>query len=83
MFDSTCSPGIAHSKTIIIDNHIVLTGSFNFTYSAQNTNQENIIHMKNIYVNDMFKNNFYKKWDESQLINQSINQYNNSECVVL
>ncbi|MDP1689660.1 MAG: phospholipase D family protein [bacterium] len=38
---------IAHSKVIIIDEIHVLTGSFNFTRSAQARNAENVILIKN------------------------------------
>ncbi len=34
---------IAHNKVIIIDGKIVETGSFNFTYSAQHRNAENVL----------------------------------------
>jgi len=34
-------PGIAHNKVIIIDNIITITGSFNFTVSADTRNAEN------------------------------------------
>lgn len=36
-------PAIAHSKIMIIDARAVLTGSFNFTSSAQERNAENLI----------------------------------------
>ena len=36
-------PSIAHSKVIIIDGTSVITGSFNFTRSAQQYNAENLI----------------------------------------
>lgn len=38
---------IAHSKVVIIDQRHVLTGSFNFTESAQKRNAENVILIKN------------------------------------
>lgn len=34
---------IAHNKTIVIDNKEVITGSFNFTKSAEEKNAENLI----------------------------------------
>jgi len=34
---------IAHNKVIIIDNHWVITGSFNFTKSAEERNAENLL----------------------------------------
>ena len=36
-------PAIAHNKVMIIDDHIVITGSFNFTKKAQEKNAENVI----------------------------------------
>ncbi len=34
---------IAHNKILIIDKHIVITGSFNFTRAAENDNAENLL----------------------------------------
>ena len=34
---------IAHNKIIIIDNYLVLTGSFNFTKAAEENNAENLL----------------------------------------
>jgi len=34
---------IAHNKIMIIDNRVVITGSFNFTQSAENKNAENLL----------------------------------------
>lgn len=35
-------PGIAHNKIIVIDRHIVIGGSYNFTRSAERRNAENV-----------------------------------------
>jgi phosphatidylserine/phosphatidylglycerophosphate/cardiolipin synthase-like enzyme len=37
------SHAIAHNKVIIIDNNIVVTGSFNFTNAAEDRNAENLL----------------------------------------
>ncbi|HLH56929.1 MAG TPA: phospholipase D-like domain-containing protein [Verrucomicrobiae bacterium] len=37
------SHAIAHNKIIIIDNYLVLTGSFNFTRAAEENNAENLL----------------------------------------
>lgn len=37
------NPGILHHKVIIIDEDIVLTGSFNFSNSARDNNSENVL----------------------------------------
>jgi phosphatidylserine/phosphatidylglycerophosphate/cardiolipin synthase-like enzyme len=34
---------IAHNKIIIIDEHVVITGSFNFTTAAEKSNAENLL----------------------------------------
>ena len=34
---------IAHNKIMVIDSHTVLTGSFNFTKAAENSNAENLL----------------------------------------
>jgi phosphatidylserine/phosphatidylglycerophosphate/cardiolipin synthase-like enzyme len=34
---------IAHNKVMIIDNNVVLTGSFNFTKAAEESNAENLL----------------------------------------
>jgi phosphatidylserine/phosphatidylglycerophosphate/cardiolipin synthase-like enzyme len=36
-------PAIAHNKVIIIDGHLLITGSFNFTKAAQSKNAENVL----------------------------------------
>jgi len=35
-------PGLMHDKVMIIDGEIVVTGSFNYTYSAEHRNVENL-----------------------------------------
>src|SRR5262249_33095902 len=35
--------GIAHNKVMVIDHHIVITGSFNFTTHAEESNAENLL----------------------------------------
>lgn len=48
--------GIAHNKVIIIDDRYVITGSYNFTYAAQNMNAENVL-----LINDATTVEFYTK----------------------
>ncbi len=37
------NPNNMHHKVIIIDNHTVITGSYNFSYNAENRNDENVL----------------------------------------
>jgi phosphatidylserine/phosphatidylglycerophosphate/cardiolipin synthase-like enzyme len=41
-FIDTCH-AIAHDKVILIDDHIIITGSFNFTKAAEERNSENLL----------------------------------------
>jgi len=36
-------PGLIHDKVMIIDGEVVVTGSFNYTYSAEHRNVENLL----------------------------------------
>ena len=36
-------PTIAHNKVVVIDSHMVVTGSFNFTKAAEEKNTENLL----------------------------------------
>ena len=39
----TSNPKLMHNKFAVIDGATVLTGSYNFTWSAQNRNAENVL----------------------------------------
>lgn len=41
-------PAIAHSKVMIIDSAVVITGSFNFTSSAESRNVENLLVLRSV-----------------------------------
>jgi phosphatidylserine/phosphatidylglycerophosphate/cardiolipin synthase-like enzyme len=64
-------PAIAHNKTIIIDpdspNPIVETGSFNFTYSAEKRNAENVLIVRNDHgLAAAYERNFQKRLAASE-----------------
>ena len=50
--------GIAHNKVVIIDGARVITGSFNFTASAQNRNAENVIEIDDTELAARFLTNW-------------------------
>lgn len=52
-------PKIAHNKIIIIDEHLVIGGSFNYTASAQNRNAENVTFSES----KALARKFTKNWD--------------------
>jgi phosphatidylserine/phosphatidylglycerophosphate/cardiolipin synthase-like enzyme len=51
-----------HHKFMIVDNKIVLTGSYNWTRSAALYNQENILSTDDEEVVSKFSNEFEKLW---------------------
>ena len=49
---------IAHSKVILIDDETTITGSYNFSKSAEEKNSENIIILKSKEVTAIYNNEF-------------------------
>jgi phospholipase D len=58
--------GILHDKIAIIDGTIVLTGSFNWTETAENNNNENLIVVNSVDVASLYETEFQKVWVQSQ-----------------
>ncbi|EPZ8124522.1 phospholipase D family protein [Yersinia enterocolitica] len=57
---------IMHNKFIVIDDHTVETGSFNYSAAAVNRNAENVIVVKCApAVTSSYKDEFQRLWDES------------------
>lgn len=51
-----------HHKFIVIDDITTITGSFNWTHSAQKKNYENIVLIKDAGVAEQYKNEFDRIW---------------------
>jgi phosphatidylserine/phosphatidylglycerophosphate/cardiolipin synthase-like enzyme len=51
-------PAIAHSKVVVLDGRIVITGSFNFTLSADTRNAENVVVLDSAEVAGWFLANW-------------------------
>lgn len=51
-----------HNKFGIIDNRIVITGSFNWTYTATKHNQENLLATSNFDIVNQYQNEFNRLW---------------------
>jgi len=64
--NDTNPDGIMHNKVAIIDNRIVITGSFNWTNSAENSNNENLIVIRSVDVASRYESEFQKIWSQSQ-----------------
>ena len=57
---------IAHNKVMVIDDEMVITGSFNFTKSAEERNAENLLVIKNKALAEQYKENWSKHSSHSQ-----------------
>ena len=51
-----------HNKFAIIDNRLLLTGSYNWTFSANNRNDENLMVIDDPEIIEIFKNQFVNLW---------------------
>lgn len=58
-------PRIAYNKIMIIDNDIVITGSYNFTKSAEHRNAENLLVIYSKKLAKIYKKNWYKRLHKS------------------
>ncbi len=58
-----CVSGLAHNKVMIIDERIVITGSFNFTKAANTRNAENLLVIQDRKLASIYKQN----WDQRLL----------------
>ncbi len=59
---------IAHNKVMIIDGKEVITGSFNFSESAQKRNVENALLIENKDLAKKYEDNFMKRLNQSRVI---------------
>ncbi|MGP1952968.1 MAG: phospholipase D family protein [Arsenophonus sp. ET-KM2-MAG3] len=57
---------IMHNKFMIIDNHSIETGSFNYTKNAEKRNAENVIYIKNRPdIAEKYIREFNRLWSEA------------------
>jgi phosphatidylserine/phosphatidylglycerophosphate/cardiolipin synthase-like enzyme len=60
---------IAHNKLMIVDDEIVITGSFNFTKAAEESNAENLLIIKNPKLAKSFISNWNEHFEHSEEYN--------------
>ena len=56
------NPAFMHDKVIIIDDHIVITGSLNFSDNADLQNDENVIVLDNAQLAELYTQEFQRVW---------------------
>lgn len=57
---------IAHNKIVIVDDYLVLTGSFNFTKAAEERNAENLLVLNDPSLAKQYLNNWHAHEAHSQ-----------------
>jgi phosphatidylserine/phosphatidylglycerophosphate/cardiolipin synthase-like enzyme len=57
---------IAHNKVMILDSQTVITGSFNFTKAAEESNAENLLIIRDAAIADMYTQNWRMHAEHSQ-----------------
>ena len=57
-----------HHKFCVIDNSVVITGSFNWTDQAVNHNQENLLFLEDQNLAMQYSNEFQKLWDDFEIV---------------
>lgn len=58
-------PGIAHNKIIIIDDQVILTGSYNWTNAAEHRNAENLLRIQDPEITGYYLENWNKRAHEA------------------
>ena len=59
------NPYLMHHKVMIIDGLIVVTGSYNWSYSAEHRNDENLIVIISARVAQEYEDEFQRIWDNA------------------
>jgi len=60
------NPGLMHHKAIIIDHSIVITGSYNFSASAETSNDENVVILHSTEAAGRYMAEFQSVYDQAK-----------------
>jgi phosphatidylserine/phosphatidylglycerophosphate/cardiolipin synthase-like enzyme len=67
---------IQHNKVMLMDDDIVITGSYNFTKSAEVRNAENIIILKSAYAAKRYSDNWDTHWKHGEEVSDKPSKKN-------
>ena len=59
------NPHTMHHKVVVIDGKIVITGSYNWTWSAENKNDENVVVLMDEGLAESYEKEFQRVWLEA------------------
>jgi phosphatidylserine/phosphatidylglycerophosphate/cardiolipin synthase-like enzyme len=71
---------IAHNKVMIIDGQTVITGSFNFTKAAENSNAENLLVIRDKVIAEKYAENWKAHADHSDPYEQKEKGYSETHA---
>jgi phosphatidylserine/phosphatidylglycerophosphate/cardiolipin synthase-like enzyme len=61
------NPQTFHHKVVVIDNYVVITGSMNFSDSAADDNDENMVAISEPLVAELYLREFERRWAEATM----------------
>ena len=74
---------IMHHKFAIIDNRLLLTGSYNWTFSANNRNDENLMVIDDPEIIEIFQNQFVNLWTNKYSPKRTKELFNKAKVNIL
>jgi phosphatidylserine/phosphatidylglycerophosphate/cardiolipin synthase-like enzyme len=57
-----------HHKFAVLDESVVITGSFNWTTQAVNNNQENVLFFENKFIAGKYTEEFNRLWESFKTV---------------
>ena len=57
--------GLMHHKVMVIDEHVIITGSYNWSSSAEDSNDENCLVLKSRSISELYLAEFDRIWDRT------------------
>lgn len=58
------NPNLMHHKVMIIDGVILVTGSYNWTWSAEKENDENVVVIEDPTIASIYEKEFWRLWNQ-------------------
>ena len=60
------NPALMHNKVMIVDGKLVVTGSYNWSWSAENRNDENLVVISGPEVAELYEAEFERLWSGAE-----------------
>ena len=60
------NPSLMHHKVMIIDGEVVVTGSYNWSWSAENRNDENLVVIEDSELASLYEEEFQRVWGQAR-----------------